>query len=202
MRGSAIVASRPRRQDCDPPSNRNHLEGQGSEVFSKGRLGAMLAMSVMMLIAAQPVVRGHGQVRRQAGLGHVPVQLLSGHLLRSRDRRRQRHVRLYVDPAELGFGGGSVTAPKTGKITKVKFVAGHSGSFKLVIARKNASGQFKVTAASAKISYGTDNCLVDCVTRTVTLSIALNVSTATTSAFRPRRSARFAATRAATRLPC
>jgi hypothetical protein len=146
------------------------------KVFSKGRLGAVLAMSVMMLIAAQPAFAATAKFGAKLGSGTFPSNSYPGTYC---DHEIDGGSDTYACTWILlnSFGGGSVTAPKNGKISKVKFVAGAAGSFKLVIARKNASGQFKVTAASAKINYGTDNCLVNCVTRTVTLSSQLNVST-------------------------
>jgi hypothetical protein len=146
------------------------------KVFSKGRLGAVLAMSVMMLIAAQPAFAATAKFGAKLGSGTFTDNAYSGTYC---DHEIDGGSDTYACTWILlnSFGGGSVTAPKNGKVNKVKFVAGHGGSFKLVIARKNASGQFKVTAASAKITYGTDNCLVDCVTRTVSLGSSLNVST-------------------------
>ena len=50
------------------------------------------------------------------------------------------------------FNGGTLTAPKNGKINKVKLIAWSSGSFKLVFAKKSGS-QFKVITVGPKIYY-------------------------------------------------
>lgn len=60
------------------------------------------------------------------------------------------------------FNGGSPTAPKDGTINKVKIINGQGGSFKIVVARKSQTTQFKVVGRSTKISYATDKCEPDC----------------------------------------
>jgi hypothetical protein len=74
------------------------------------------------------------------------------------------------------YNGGAVAAPHAGSVSKVKIINGQAGSFKLVIARKNASGQFKVLRKSYKIYYSTDPCDIDCTIHTYTVSPSLLVS--------------------------
>jgi len=60
-------------------------------------------------------------------------------------------------------GSASAKAPKNGKISKIRLIAGHSGSFQLVIARYQPNTQKgKVVRAGPTINYATDPCSPHC----------------------------------------
>jgi hypothetical protein len=71
------------------------------------------------------------------------------------------------------FNGGTATAPANGRIVKVKLINGQGGSFKLVVATRNASGQFKVTGRSTTINYSTDQCDPDCTVHKYSTSLSV-----------------------------
>jgi hypothetical protein len=135
----------------------------------RGRLGAILAMSVMMLIAAQPAFAATAKFGAKLGTGTFPSNAYPGTLC---DHEIDGGSGTYACTWILltAFNGGTVTAPKNGTINKVKIVNGNGGSFKVVVARKNGSGQFKVVGRSAKVSYPTDQCPFDCTTHTFSVT--------------------------------
>jgi hypothetical protein len=136
----------------------------------RARLGAILAMSVMMLIAAQPAFAATTKVGAKLGTGTFPSNAYPGTYC---DHEIDGGSSTYACTWILlnAFGGGSPTAPKNGSINKVKWVNGQGGSFKFVIARKNGSGQFKVISRSTTINYSTDPCdPVNCSVRSKTIA--------------------------------
>jgi hypothetical protein len=139
------------------------------KVISKGRLGAILAMSVMMLIAAQPAFAATTKFGAKVANGVFPSNAYPGtYCDHEIDGGSDTYGCTWI--LLTAYNGGSVTAQKNGTINKVRIINGHSGSFKVVIASKNASGQFKVTARSAKVNYTTDPCNVDCVVHTYNIT--------------------------------
>lgn len=160
------------------------------KLISKGRLGAILAMSAMLLLAAQPALAATTKFGAKVASGFFPSNAYPGQLC---DHEIDGGSDTYACTWILlnAFNGGTVTAPKNGTINKIKIINGHSGSFKFVIASKNASGQFKVTARSAKVNYSTDPCSPDCAVHTYNITPVavktgqyLGIQTAKTSTLR------------------
>ena len=107
-------------------------------------------------MAAQPVGAATTKFGAKVANGLFPSNAYPGTLCDHEIERRQRFIRMHVDPNQA-YGGGTVTAPENGTINKLKIIAGQGGSFKFVIAQKSGS-TFKVLSRSATISYPTDPC--------------------------------------------
>lgn len=126
------------------------------------RLGSMLAMSALLLVAAMPVDAATVKFGAKVAPGYFPSNAYQGtYCDHEIDGGSDTYACTWI--LMQAFNGGTATAPKNGTINKVRIINGQGGSFKFVIARKNASGQFKVLRRSAKIYYSTDQCNPDCV---------------------------------------
>jgi hypothetical protein len=144
-------------------------------LFQKGRLGGLLALSVLMLLTVQPVSAASVKFGAKLVAGTFPSNAYTGQLCDHEiDGGSDTYACTWI--LQTAFNGGSATAPKNGFINKVRIVNGQGGSFKFVVARKNASGQFKVLRTSAKIYYSTDQCDPDCSVHAHSIS-PLQVST-------------------------
>jgi len=78
-------------------------------------------------------------------------------------------------------------APSNGTIGKIKLIAGHSGSFRLFIARyKPGTHEGKVVRKGPTINYATDPCDTDCHVQTFNIS-ALTVHTGDFLAFKTNK---------------
>lgn len=130
----------------------------------RARLGSILVMSAMLLVAATPVDAAATKFGAKVTNGVFPSNAYSGTLC---DHEIDGGSSTYACTWLLltPYNGGTATAPAAGHITKVKIINGQGGSFKVVIAHKSGS-KFKVVSRSAKINYSTDPCSVDCVVHT------------------------------------
>ena len=128
-----------------------------SKMTRRSRLAAVVAAAAMLVLAFQTVDAATVKFGAKLAAGQFPDNAYQGTLC---DHEISGGSGTYACTWILtqAYNGGTVTAPKNGTINKVKIVNGKSGSFRFVIARKNASGQFKVLRRSASISYATDNC--------------------------------------------
>src|SRR4051812_20322292 len=128
-----------------------------SKMTRRSRVAAILAAATMLVLAFQTVDAATVKFGAKLAAGQYPDNAYSGTLC---DHEVDGGSGTYACTWVLNqaFNGGTATAPKNGFINKVKIVNGAAGSFKLVIARKNASGQFKVLRKSTSVSYTKDNC--------------------------------------------
>jgi hypothetical protein len=129
----------------------------------------MLAVSLLLLLAVQPVEAATAKFGAKLTAGTFPSNAYPGTWC---DHEIDGGSDTYACTWILltAFNGGSPTAPQNGFINKVKIVNGQGGSFKVVTARKNGSGQFKVVSASAKVTYSTDQCDPDCSVHTYNIT--------------------------------
>jgi len=138
------------------------------KLISKGRLGAILAMSVMLLVAAQPAFAATTKFGAKVAPGFDPSNAYPGtYCDHEIDGGSDTYACTWI--LNQAFNGGTATAPKNGTINKIKIINGKAGSFKVVIAHKSGS-QFKVVARSAKVSYTTDPCSPDCSVHTYNIT--------------------------------
>ncbi len=141
----------------------------GSSVTRVRRLATLLVALGLIVLAAQPVDASTLKFGAKLANGIFPSNAYPGTLC---DHEIDGGSDVYACTWILltAYNGGSVTAPQNGQINKVKIINGQSGSFKLVLAQKNASGQFKVVSRSTTINYATDPCTVDCVVHKFSIS--------------------------------
>lgn len=128
----------------------------------RGRVAAMLATGLLLVLAVQPAAAATVKFGAKVQNGNFPSNAYPGTYC---DHEIDGGSSTYACTWILlsAFNGGSATSPKNGFVDKVKIINGQGGSFKLVIAQKNASGQFRVLRRSANINYSTDQCDPDCV---------------------------------------
>jgi len=128
-----------------------------SKMTRRSRLAAMVAAAAMLVLAFQTVDATTVKFGAKLAAGQFPDNAYPGTLC---DHEISGGSGTYACTWILNqaFNGGTATAPKNGYINKVRIVNGAAGSFKLVIARKNSSGQFKVLRKSTTVYYSKDNC--------------------------------------------
>jgi len=126
------------------------------KLISKGRLGSIFAGSMLLLLAVQPAAAA--VTKFGANLPSNGTDVSNAYQGQWCDHEIDGGSDTYGCTWILmqAFNGGTVTAPKNGTINKVRIMNGKGGSFKVVVATKNSSGQFKVTARSAKVYYSED----------------------------------------------
>jgi len=134
-------------------------------LFKKGRFGALLVMSFALLVAAGPVDAATTKfgAKLAAGIDPSNSPVTCDHEIDGGDGT---YACTWIMLS--AYNGGTLTAPKTGKIAKVKLIAWSSGSFKVVFAKRSGS-QFKVITVGPKVSYH-DGCNPDCVVQTYTIT--------------------------------
>lgn len=158
----------------------------------RGRLGVMLAMSAMLLVAAQPVDAATVKFGAKLTNGVFPSNTYPGtYCDHEIDGGSSTYACTWILLTPFNNTTPGATAPKNGTVNKVRIINGQGGSFKFVIAQKNASGKFKVLRSTAKVNYATDQCDPDCVVHTYSfpgLSVAtgnyIGIQTAKTSTLR------------------
>jgi len=140
LRGSAIVRDSPSAKTATHQKWQKFWRVKEVKLFSKGRLGVMLAMSAMLLTAAMPVdaatVKFGAKLAAGTDPSNAPVTC---------DHELNGGSGTYACTWIMtnAFNGGTLTAPKNGKINKVQLIAWNSGSFTLFFASKSGSN-FKV----------------------------------------------------------
>ena len=126
------------------------------KLISKGRLGSMFAASLLLLLAVQPAAAATTKFGAKLAANGTDVSNAYQGTLCDHEIDGGSDVYPCTWILQQAFNGGSVTAPKNGTINKIRIINGKGGSLKVVVAKKNASGQFKVTAQSAKVTYSED----------------------------------------------
>jgi hypothetical protein len=116
----------------------------------RGSIAALIATGLLLLLAVQPAAAAGTSFGSKLSAGTDPSNSPS-----KCDHELHGGSGTYACTWIMtqAFNGGSVTAPKTGKVSKVKLISWTSGSLTVFLARKNASGQFKVVRKGPKISY-------------------------------------------------
>lgn len=165
MRGSAIVSTESAAKTLTHQTTELFWRVKEVKFFSKGRLGAMLAMSAMLLTVAMPVDAATVKfgAKLAAGIDPSNSPVTCDHEL---DGGSGTYACTWIMLS--AYGGGTLTAPKTGTINKIKLIAWTTGSFKVVFAKKSGS-QFKVVTVGPKVSYH-DGCGVDCTVQTYNIT--------------------------------
>jgi len=135
------------------------------KLISKGRLGVMLAMSALVLFAAQPTFAATAKfgAKLAAGIDPSNSPVTCDHELNGGNGT---YACTWIMTS--AYGGGALTAPKTGTINKIKLIAWSTGNFKLFFAKKSGT-QFKVVTAGPKVYYH-DGCNPDCVVQTYNIT--------------------------------
>ena len=142
-------------------------------MFSTGRrirgLAAILATASVFFIAVQPVAAANTTFGTKLDAStEFPDNAYPGtycdHLLTG-GSGTSSCTWILVLPDK----GTQPTAPKDGKINKIKLIAGKGGSFTLYIAQKSGS-KFKVVTKGPKITYATDACSPDCHIQSFSIS--------------------------------
>jgi len=136
-----------------------------------GRIAVVLAALGMFAIAAQPVGASTLKFGSKLSDGLFPSNAYPG-------RYCDQVIDGGTDPypctwiLNQAYGGGSATAPANGTINKIKVIGGAASSFRLVLAQKNAAGQFRVVSRSSTINVPTDDCENNggCTVRKISIS--------------------------------
>jgi hypothetical protein len=129
-----------------------------------------IALSALLITAAAPVsaapVVRFGAVLNTtefpdgAYQGRTCDNVLTGH------NPGDPYACTWIEDQAMNFNGNGFVgarAPKDGHINKIRLIAGHSGAFKLFLARyKPATQEGKVVRAGPTISYATDACNPNC----------------------------------------
>jgi hypothetical protein len=166
VRGSAIVGgSGATKTVTRPDVTENLWRVKEVKFFSKGRFGAMLIMSAMLLVSAMPVDAATVKFGAKLAAGVEPSNspVTCDHELNGGSGT---YACTWIMLS--AYNGGTLTAPKTGTINKIKLIAWTSGSFKPVFAKKSAS-QFKVITVGPKVYYH-DGCNPGCVVQTYNIT--------------------------------
>ena len=134
-------------------------------ISRKGRFGALLVMSFALLVAAAPVNAATTKfgAKLAAGIDPSNSPVTCDHEI---DGGNGTYACTWI--MLNAFNGGTLTAPKTGQINKVKLIAWTDGSFKLVFAKKSGS-KFKVVTVGPKVTYH-DGCPGDCTVQTYNIT--------------------------------
>jgi len=165
LRGSAIVRDRCAAKTVTHQKWQKFWRVQEVKLISKGRVGAMLIMGAMLLTAAMPVDAAAVKFGAKLTAGTDPSNspVTCDHELNGGDGT---YGCTWI--MTNAFNGGTLTAPKNGKISKVKLIAWTTGSFKIGFAKKSGT-QFKLVTLGPKVSYH-DGCNPDCVVQTYSIT--------------------------------
>jgi hypothetical protein len=140
-----------------------------SKTTRRSRIAAIVASAAMLVLAFQTVNAATVKFGAKLAAGYDPSNAYPGvwcdHEI---DGGSQTYGCTWI--LNQAFNGGTLTAPKNGYVNKVRIINGQGGSFKFVVARKNASGQFKVLRKSATIYYTTDQCDPECSVHAYSIS--------------------------------
>ena len=146
------------------------------KVISKGRVGSILAASMLLLLAVQPVAAAN--VKFGAKLPASGIFVSNAYEGRYCDSLIDGGNDTYACTWVLldAFNGGADTAPQSGVIQKIRILNGEGGSFQVMVVRKKA-GQFRAINQSGFVNYSTDACdyPTECVRHTYSITpLAVN----------------------------
>jgi hypothetical protein len=120
-------------------------------------IAVVLAALGMLAIAAQPVGAATPKFGSKLSNGLFPSNAYPGRYCdQVIDGGTDSYPCTWI--LNQAYGGGTATAPSNGTINKIKVIGGAASSFRLVLAQKNAAGQFRVVSRSANINVPTDDC--------------------------------------------
>ena len=127
------------------------------KLFSRGRVGSMLAASMLLLLAVQPAAAAN--IKFGAKLPASGTFVSNAYEGRYCDSLVDGGSDTYACTWVLldAINGGADTAPQSGVINKIRILNGQGGSFKVVVVRQKA-GQYRAIGQSAVVNYATDAC--------------------------------------------